>query len=86
MEGQARAAAWLLPSSHWPGPQLQSVRTRKNSLKKKYGLERRKKKFGLKEINQEMREETAEAFLNRTQTHARLLAGSVLNVHMAPFV
>lgn len=33
-----------------------------------------------------MGEETAEAFLNRTQTHALLLAGSVLNVHMAPFV
>lgn len=33
-----------------------------------------------------MGEETAEAFLNRTQTHTLLLAGSVLNVHMAPFV
>lgn len=46
----------------------------------------KKKKFGLEEINQEMGEETAEAFLNGTQTHALLLAGSVLNVHMAPFV
>lgn len=43
-----------------------------------------KKKFGNEEINQEVREKTAEAFLQHTQTHTLLLAGSVLNVHMAP--
>lgn len=45
-----------------------------------------KKGIGVEEIDQEMEEESAEAFLNGTQTHALLLAGSMLNVHMAPFV
>lgn len=47
-------------------------------------IEEGKKKFGNEEINQEVREKTAEAFLKHTQTHTLLLAGSMLNVHMAP--